>query len=459
VIIARATLDRLLIRRNKRRAEGQLPVMHHVQGAEEYRALAPLARPAQCCAMTQPSARLAQGFSNVGHTLDHTLTLLYPTVVLALEREWGLGFNELMALMIAGQILFGAGALPAGWLGDRWSMLGMMVVYFLGIGLACIATGFARNPFEVALGLAVTGLFASIYHPVGMAWLVRAAENRGRALGVNGMFGAFGVALGPIVAAACTDFISWRAAFILPGALTVLIGLALLVAWRLGYVADNAGAARTRPEPQPSNADVKRAFLVMTLTMTCVGLIGNTFMVILPKLFQERLTGIVGDGTFGVGALVTTVFFIAAFAQYAGGRLADRIGMRRIYLASFLLQAPILFAAGFLESWPLLIVAVAMVFINIGSLPSENGLIAHFTPPDWRGAAYGAKFVLALGVSGMAIPIAAEIYTATGGFTLLFVLLAACAAIVAFGAWLLPDDRHTPMAAQRVPNAVPAAAE
>ena len=410
-------------------------------------------------AATQPSARLAQGFSNVGHTLDHTLTLLYPTVVLALEREWGLGFNELMALMIAGQILFGAGALPAGWLGDRWSMLGMMVVYFFGIGFACIATGFARNPFEVALGLAVTGLFASIYHPVGMAWLIRSAESRGRALGVNGMFGAFGVALGPIVAAVCTDFISWRAAFILPGAVTVAIGLALLVAWRLGYVSENAGAVRTKPEPQPSSADVKRAFIVMTLTMTCVGLIGNTFMVILPKLFQERLTGIVGEGTFGVGALVTGVFLVAAFAQYIGGRLADRLGMRRVYLVSFVLQAPILFAAAFLTSWLLLFVAVAMVFINIASLPSENGLIAHFTPPDWRGAAYGAKFVLALGVSGAAIPIAAEIYTATGEFTLLFVLLAGCAAMVAAGAWLLPDDRKTPVAEIVPERVVPAAAE
>ena len=53
---------------------------------------------------------------------------------------------------------------------------------------ACtVATGFARTPLELALGMAGTGLFASIYHPVGIAWLVRNAKNRGKALGINGV--------------------------------------------------------------------------------------------------------------------------------------------------------------------------------------------------------------------------------------------------------------------------------
>ena len=31
----------------------------------------------------------------------------------------------------------------------------------------------------LAIGLTAIGLFGSIYHPVGVAWLVRNAENRG----------------------------------------------------------------------------------------------------------------------------------------------------------------------------------------------------------------------------------------------------------------------------------------
>ena len=110
--------------------------------------------------MSKPSSALAQGFSNVGHSYSHILTILYPTVVLGLEHEWGMSYGELIALMLAGQILFGAAALPAGWLGDRWSAVGMMVLFFVGTGTAAVLTGLARNAFELAVGLALIGTFA-----------------------------------------------------------------------------------------------------------------------------------------------------------------------------------------------------------------------------------------------------------------------------------------------------------
>jgi len=403
--------------------------------------------------MPKPSQALAQAFSNVGHTLDHALTTLFPTVVLVLEATWGLGYDELIALFIVGNVLFGLGALPAGWLGDRWSTMGMMVVYFVGLGAATIATGLANNPLEIALGLAATGLFASIYHPVGMSWLVRTATDRGRALGFNGMFGAAGIAIGPVLAGSLISLASWRAAFIVPGAVSVVIGTALLAAWRLGYVEDRK--ADLKPQPEPQRGHIVRAFWILSVTMTCAGLIGSSFSFVLPKFFETRLGHEYGLGVFEISLLVSTVFLIASGAQYVGGRLADRFGMKRIYFTCFLVLTPALFLAAVLDGWPLLFVAVAMVFINITGLPAENGMVAHYTPSKWRGTAYGAKFVLALGVSAMAIPIVGAIYRATGDFLWLFVILGACAAVVTIGASLLPDDRA---AGAREPEAAPAAA-
>lgn len=401
--------------------------------------------------MPRPSAALAQGFSNVGHSFSHILTILYPTVVIALEREWQVGYGELIALMFAGQILFGAGALPAGWLGDRWSILGMMVVFFLGSGSAAIVTGFAASPLQIAVGLGVTGLFAAIYHPVGMAWLIRTATSRGRALGFNGMFGAVGLALGPLIAGLLTDLISWRAAFIVPGVLCVACGLALWAAWRLGYVEEVQ--TDLVPQPEPGGGDAVRAFIVLSVTMMCVGLIGQSFQVILPKLFAERLFDADGGGAFKAGLLVTVVYLLASSAQIVGGRLADRFSMKRVYVTAFMIQTPMLLIAALMESWALLAVAIAMVYTNIASLPAENGMLAHYTPGKWRGTAYGAKFVLSLGVSAMGIPLVAVIHDATGGFTWLFVLLGALAGVVFLSALLLPDDRKAPVAA---PLAAPA---
>ncbi len=389
--------------------------------------------------MARPSPLLAQSFSNVGHSYSHILTILYPTVVIALEKAWGASYGELLALMLAGQILFGVAALPAGWFGDKWSMVGMMVAFFVGTGLAGVLTGFADNPFEIGLGLALIGLFASIYHPVGMAWLVRNATNRGKALGFNGIFGAVGLALGPLIAGALTDFISWRAAFFIPGATCAAFGVALFVLWRMGYVQDTH--IDLKPAPAPSRNHVVRAFFVLSLTMLCVGVIGQTLTFIMPKLFADKAQSITGGGALGAGTLVTIVYLFAAMAQYAGGHLADRFSMKRVYIIGFAIQAPILILAAALENWPLLLVATAMVFINTGSVPAENGLLALYTPAKWRGTAFGAKFVLALGVSALAIPLVAVLYDGTGGFFWLFVILSALAAIVAIAGALLPTER------------------
>jgi MFS transporter, FSR family, fosmidomycin resistance protein len=133
------------------------------------------------------SLRPTVAFINVGHTYAHLFMLLYPTAVLALEGEWGLGYAELLPLGVVGYFLFGIGALPAGWLADRWSSARLIVTFFLGTGAASVLTGLAPGPWTLALGLTLIGLFASIYHPVAIAWLVGADARPGRALGINGI--------------------------------------------------------------------------------------------------------------------------------------------------------------------------------------------------------------------------------------------------------------------------------
>ena len=81
-------------------------------------------------------------FLNVGHFLDHMFTLIFATVAaLALTREWGLSYGDLLKYATPGFFAFGLFSLPAGWLADKWSREGMVAVFFVGIGLSSIATG------------------------------------------------------------------------------------------------------------------------------------------------------------------------------------------------------------------------------------------------------------------------------------------------------------------------------
>ena len=72
------------------------------------------------------STAVTLAFASVAHTFSHMFVLFFATIVLVLEAEWGLSYAELMALSIPGAVLFGACALPAGWLGDKWSGSAML---------------------------------------------------------------------------------------------------------------------------------------------------------------------------------------------------------------------------------------------------------------------------------------------------------------------------------------------
>lgn len=386
-------------------------------------------------------------FSSIGHVFSHLVILLYATLVLVLEREMGLTFAEIQWLALPGFILYGVASLPAGWLGDRWSASGMMVIFFLGTGVATVLTGFARTPVELALGMAATGLFASIYHPVGIAWLVRNAKNRGKALGLNGVVGSIGVAAAPLVAGVLTDTISWRAAFVIPGVACTLLGLSMLALMRRGSMMDTR--ADVKPDPKASRDDVIRAFIVLSLTMIASGLVYQCLSLAMPKVFAERAAPILGSGATGVGIAVSMIYLVSGACTYLGGYLADRYPNKLVYLATFALQVPVCLVAAGAAGTPVIALAATLAILQTLNLPSESMLLARYTPERWRATAFGAKFVLSIGVSAAGVPLIAWIYGATGGFEWLFFAMGAMAAIAAICCVSLPggrDDVAVPVA-------------
>src|SRR5690242_14802228 len=146
-------------------------------------------------AQDDAAKRTSIAFLNWAHTIDHFVLLIYPTVVIGLEVVYQRPYNELIALSSAAFVAFGVFSLPAGWLADRWSRRNMMVAFFIGCGLALGAAAFAPNMAVMAAALFALGVFAAIYHPVGMAMLIEISQAKGRVLAFNGVCGNLGVAL------------------------------------------------------------------------------------------------------------------------------------------------------------------------------------------------------------------------------------------------------------------------
>ncbi len=409
--------------------------------------------------MTPVQARTALGFSCAGHTISHIFEPIFYVVALVLPARFGISYEAALALIFAGKLMFGLAAPLAGWLGDRWSATGMMAAYFLGVGASALWAGLAGGPAEMAVALTVLGVFGSIYHPVGIAWLVRTAVNRGQALGFNGAFGALGPALGGVSAGVLIDVFGWRAAFLVPGVLTLAIGAGFVWMLARGVVIETKTDAR--PEPAPDRRDTVRVYIIIAMTMLVGGIIYQATQASMPKVFDERLGSawgtLFGDGASGVGVAVMLVYTIAGVFQILTGHLADKLSLKTVYVGMYVLQAPVLALAAAATGLPLLFTMILMVSFNIGALPAENSLLARYTPTRWRSTAYGLKFVLAFGVSGLALPLIGVIRATTGDFALLFLVLAALAALVVVAGVRLPDERRWTAAAPPPPAASAAA--
>lgn len=390
----------------------------------------------------QRQARTVMAFSNVGHTFSHMFTVLYATAVLYLPKVFGMPYGELLGLSSLGLVLFGVAALPAGWLGDRWSRVGMMVIYFCGIGAGAVVVGLAEGPRGLFVGLTLIGLFASIYHPVGIAWLVSWAEKRGMTLGINGLFGNVGSALAPVFVGLMIDYVTWRAAFIIPGVLAIIAGIGLLTLWRVGWIQD-VSRDRTTKVAADTTAFV-RVSIILTITMACTGIVYAGLTNTMPKLMEMGLSKVLASSYTEIGVFVGAVSGIASFSSVLGGWLADRFSARMIYIVFWGLQIPLLFIMVSLADFALLAAIFLVLSFMLTFAAAENMLVAHYTPFRWRAVAYGAKFVLALGIGGLTVHLAGWLFDRDGDFATLFSLFGAAAVVATAAAFLLPGTRPQP---------------
>lgn len=399
--------------------------------------------------MRSSAPRLVQSFSAVGHLYVHLFTAFYAVMVLALERDWQLPYHQLIALWTIPSFLVGAAAVPAGWLADRWSTRGMMAVFFVGIGASSIVCGLAESTAGLMVGLTGIGLFAAIYHPVGIPWLVKNAVARGKALGFNGIFGNAGVAVGSFATGLIIDLAGWRAAFILPGALSIATGVIFLLLARGGRIPEGAIVHR---EPAVSRGDMVRAFLVLLLVMLVNGIVFQSMQTAAPKLFEDRLPALADLGTTGIGTLVGIVYLAAGVIQLVGGHLADRYPLKPVYLLGLLLQVPLLFAIAVAGGLSLLGAVMLSAVVSTAILPAESMLLARFSPQKHQALSFGVKYVFAFGSAPLAVQFVSIVHGGTGDFYWLYVTLGTLAAVaLAVGLLLPPVERPT-----RAPAPVPA---
>ncbi len=382
-------------------------------------------------------SRLVKLMLNFGHAIDHMFLLVFAAAIGAIAADFGFAhWEDLMPYGVGAFFLFGIGSLPSGRLGDLWGRRRMMLVFFFGIGVAAIAVALTQNAWQLALALAAIGAFASIYHPVGIPMLVQRTKNPGATIGINGLAGNLGVAVAALVTGFVTQWIGWRAAFVLPGLLAIACGVVFAYAAPAEVETPARRKARTVRTMPP--AMLARALVVMTAAAVTGSLLFNFTTNGNGRLLSERFRGIVEDPAL-LGALLAAIYALASLAQVVVGRLADRVPLKPLFFGIVAMQIPLLGLAAISQGWWLFAWLLGSMIFIFAAIPFTDFLIVRYVDDRVRSRIAGMRLTVSFGISSLAVWMLGPAVKGMGFETMMLVLAAVAACTTAI-VCLLPRE-------------------
>ncbi|WP_411081899.1 MFS transporter [Streptomyces sp. cmx-18-6] len=193
-------------------------------------------------------ARHARWLLVVALTVQFLVSLDMSVVNVALpdiRSDLGFGRDGLLWVVNAYALAFGGLLMLGGRLADLAGPRRVLTAGLALFGLASLAGGLAWSPGSLVAARAVQGVGAAALAPVAFALITLAfpaGPARSRALGLWGMAGAAGGAVGVLAGGVLTDAAGWRAVMLVNVPIVVF---ALAAAARTGPVGDLAGRRRT----------------------------------------------------------------------------------------------------------------------------------------------------------------------------------------------------------------------
>ncbi len=377
---------------------------------------------------------------NIAHGIDHMFLLIFATAVGTIAIEFGYtNWADLMPYSVGAFALFGLGSLPAGRLGDLWGRRAMMVIFFVGIGVAALLTALTQNAWQLAIGLMLIGMFASIYHPVGIPMLVQNVPNPGAVIGVNGFAGNIGIAVAALVTGLLIKWIGWRAAFAVPGVLAILFGVVFAVVCPPETEAPSKRKGKAKVLLSP--AMLVRVFAVMTVAAVAGSLVFNLTTNGNSQLLSERFRGVLEDPAV-LGALLAVIYTVASLAQLVVGRLIDSMPFKPLQLWMSVIQVPLLIIAAYAQDWWLFVALLAVMIFVFGSIPFTDAMIVRYVDDRLRSRVAGMRLTVAFGISSLAVWLLGPMVKGMGFAAVLWVM-AVIAALRTAIVLLLPDEPPT----------------
>ena len=346
------------------------------------------------------------------YTLSYMDRVVLTVVLQPMKLEMGWSDTQLGAIQTVYMLSYGALAIPAAYLIDRWSRKKSIGVLAIILNTFSGLTGLAWNFFSVIIprifcGAGATGVVTG---SIAMITAAYPKTSHGRAMGIFNIGIPLGIALGAIVGGVMAHNFGWRSPFLLLGGIGVLLSLAAF--FLKDYKTVNEGITVSL---QGLWHSIVELFKIPTLRWYYLGYA----MMLVTSLAQiywmpTYLIRQFKMGTDTAGYLTCIISLVAVIGAAAGGALSDfwykRNRKGRLWLPALSSAiSALIMAAAFLGFSFNFILGLILIFIfgiiNMIAIPALSMISQDVVPVAYKGLSYGVASLCMYALGGAWAPV------------------------------------------------------
>lgn len=342
--------------------------------------------------------------------------VVFSPLLVQIEEELHLSHAKSGSLFLLISIGFAPVMLGSGFVSQRITHRGTILLASITCGLALLVIAFSRSLIGIQIGMIVLGMGSGLYFPSAMATMTRLVdpEHWGKAISLHEAGPTMGYVLAPIVAEIGLSFTSWRGVLIIIG----VAGLAMATVFAL------FGKGGRFPGEPPRLDNIGRIFyqpsfwlIAILMSLACGASVG-VYSILPVYLISER-----GLDQGLVNTLVGLSRISGLVTLFLAGWLADRFGAKQVMATIYAATAILTGLLGIGQNVILVIVVFLQPAVVAAFFPVALLGLANVGPPRTRNVAVSLMIPFVYLFGGGVVPagmgVAGEYY----GFALGFLLM------------------------------------
>ncbi len=334
----------------------------------------------------------------VGHACADINQGALPALLPFIIFSYGFSYAQAATIVTCANLVSAVVQPLFGWLDDRhdWPWTMAAGVFLAGLGVSCI--GFAGdNYWLILLCASVSGLGVALFHPEGGRIANMAAgEKKGTGISIFAVGGNVGFTVGPLIAVIAMGLLRTAGTLVFCIPCTIFAIFTLCVNRQLLGLSD-LGRKQVRENSPQDNV----MGFSLVAAAACIRSICYTGILTFVPLF---FVGVLAQSEEMGSAMLSVYAVVGIFATIVGGRMADRIGLRKFVRWFTVFVVPVFVLFAFNTSVTAAVVLLLLMGFGMSIGYSSMTALGQTYLPNHVALATGITMGVGTAVGGIAAP-------------------------------------------------------